>query len=46
MTPEGVKTDQSDASVTEKFAALHLKIGVGSLRELKNSGESVRYLVF
>jgi AMP nucleosidase len=46
MTPEGVKTDQSDIAVTEEYAALHLKIGVESLRELKNSGESVRYLVF
>ena len=46
MTPEGVKTDQLDTTVTEQYAALHLKIGVESLRELKNSGESVRYLVF
>jgi AMP nucleosidase len=46
MTPEGVKTDQSDVTVTEKFAGLHLKVGVESLRELKNSGESVRNLVF
>jgi AMP nucleosidase len=46
MTPEGVKTDRSDVTVTEKYAALHLKIGVESLRELKNSGESVRNLVF
>lgn len=46
MTPEGVKTDRSDTTVTETYAALHLKIGIESLRELKNSGESVRYLVF
>jgi AMP nucleosidase len=46
MTPEGVKTDQSDDAVTEDFTKLHLKIGVESLRELKDSGESVRYLLF
>lgn len=46
MTPEGVKTDRSDSDVTEHFVSLHLKIGVESLRELKNSGESVRNLVF
>ncbi len=46
MTPEGIKTDRSDTNVTEQFAALHLKIGVESLRELMDSGESVRYLVF
>jgi hypothetical protein len=32
--------------VTETYAKLHLKIGVESLRELKNSGESVKHLVF
>lgn len=46
MTPEGVKTDASDTNVTQQYAALHLKIGIESLRELENSGESVRYLVF
>ena len=46
MTPEGIKTDRSDSSVTEQFADLHLKIGIESLRELMDSGESVRYLVF
>jgi AMP nucleosidase len=46
MTPEGVKTDRSDDTVTARYAELHLKIGIESLRELKSSGESVRYLVF
>ena len=46
MTPEGVKTDGSDDAVTDEFAPLHLKVGVESLRELKDTGESVRYLVF
>ncbi|MBM4094145.1 MAG: AMP nucleosidase [Planctomycetes bacterium] len=46
MTPEGVKTDRSDSTVTEQFAALHLKMGTESLRELRSTGESVRYLVF
>jgi len=46
MTPEGVKTDRSDVTVNKQFTRLHLKIGVESLRELKDSGESVRYLVF
>ena len=46
MTPEGVKTDASDTVVAEKYAKLHLRIGVESLRELENSGESVKHLVF
>lgn len=46
MTPEGVKTDESDGVVTERYAKLHLKIGVESLRELRISGESVKHLIF
>lgn len=46
MTEEGIKTDISDLAVTERYAKLHLKIGVESLRELKSSGISVKHLVF
>jgi AMP nucleosidase len=46
MTPEGVKTDVGDVAVTQEYAKLHLKIGMESLRELKNSGESVKHLIF
>ncbi len=46
MTEEGIKTDISDTMVTERYAKLHLKIGVESLRELKSSGISVKHLVF
>ncbi len=44
MTPEGVKTSRSDASVTARFARAHLDIGVASLIELRDSGESVMHL--
>ena len=46
LTEEGIKTDISDTAVTERYSGLHLKIGVESLRELKNSGMSVKHLVF
>ena len=46
MTPDGVKTDVGDLAVTEKYARLHLKVGVESLRELRGSGESVKHLIF
>lgn len=44
MTPEGVKTEQSDKSVTAYFANKHLAIGIDALLELINSGESVKHL--
>ncbi|HWA97731.1 MAG TPA: AMP nucleosidase [Pirellulales bacterium] len=46
MTPEGVKTSRSDRTVTEKYVTAHLDIGVASLVELRDSGESVKHLRF
>jgi AMP nucleosidase len=46
MVPEGVKTSRSDASVTESFVNIHLEIGIDSLIELRDSGESVKHLRF
>ncbi|MDB5337580.1 MAG: nucleosidase [Planctomycetaceae bacterium] len=46
MAPDGVKTSRSDKSVTEKYAKLHLEIGINSLTELRDSGESVMHLRF
>ena len=44
MVPEGVKTSSSDKKVTDKFVKIHLHIGIDSLIELRDSGESVKHL--
>ncbi len=46
MVPEGVKTEESDKSVTEQFVETHLKIGIDSLKQLMNDGMTVRHLKF
>ena len=46
MTPDGVKTSKSDVTVTEKYVKRHLEIGIDSLKELANSGDSVKHLIF
>jgi AMP nucleosidase len=46
MTPDGVKTSKSDVSVTANFVAKHLEIGIDSLKEIANAGESVKHLRF
>lgn len=46
MEPEGVKTSKSDKKVTDEFVKNHLEIGIDSLIELSNSGESVKHLRF
>jgi AMP nucleosidase len=46
MIPEGVKTAESDVSVTAQFVERHLKIGIDSLKQLINNGLTVRHLKF
>ena len=46
MTPEGVKTEESDSKVTKQFVSRHLAVGIESLLEIINSGESVKHLRF
>jgi AMP nucleosidase len=46
MTPEGVKSAESDRTVTERFVTQHLAIGIDALRELRDRGESVKHLRF
>jgi AMP nucleosidase len=46
MVPEGVKTSKSDMSVTQNYVLKHLEIGIDSLIELRDSGESVKHLKF
>ncbi|MEY5046877.1 MAG: hypothetical protein RLZZ175_236 [Bacteroidota bacterium] len=46
MTPEGVKTSISDSHVTKEYVKNHIDIGIDALRELRDSGESVKHLIF
>ena len=46
MVPEGVKTEASDKSVTANFVERHLRIGIDSLKQLINEGQTVRHLKF
>ncbi len=46
MISEGVKTRKSDKMVTEKFAQMHLEVGIESLQEIIHFRESVKHLKF
>jgi len=46
MVPEGVKTEESDQKVTQRFVDLHLRIGIDSLNELIHNGLTVKHLRF
>ncbi len=46
MTPEGVKTADSDRVVNDKYVQDHLRIGIDSLKQLINKGLTVKHLHF
>lgn len=46
MTPSGIKTSVSDKKVTQKYLDIHLRIGIDSLKQLINKGETVKHLRF
>ena len=46
MTPEGVKTAESDRRIDAKFVDDHIRIGIASLKQLINRGVTVKHLQF
>ena len=46
MTPEGVKTIESDKKIDEQHVASHIRIGIDSLKQLINKGLTVKHLKF
>jgi len=46
MISTGIKTVESDIEVTQKYVKDHLKIGIDSLHEIINNGQSVKHLRF
>ena len=43
MTPEGIKTEASDAQVTHEWGDLHLQLGIDSLSEIGDKGETIKH---
>ena len=46
MIPEGVKTSESDIMVSANFVKNHLAVGIRSLEQLINNGQTVKHLQF
>ena len=46
MTPEGVKTIESDRKIDEQHVGTHLRVGIDSLKQLINKGLTVKHLKF
>lgn len=46
MTPEGVKTEQSDNLVTQQFVKKHVEIGIEAMRTIIEKKRTVKHLKF
>ncbi len=46
MTPEGVKTEQSDRAVTDRYVDLHLDIGIEAMTEIGVMGEQIKHFTY
>ena len=46
MVPDGVKTEESDRSITNKFVDLHLEIGIDAMTDLGTKGEKIKHFTF
>jgi AMP nucleosidase len=43
VTPDGIKTEESDRLVTGKWLETHLTIGINAMTEIGKSGEKIRH---
>jgi AMP nucleosidase len=46
VTPDGVKTEESDKVVTANYADLHLQIGIEAMTEIGQSGEKIKHFSY
>ncbi|HPF38844.1 MAG TPA: AMP nucleosidase [Phycisphaerae bacterium] len=46
ITPEGVKTEESDAQVTKQWSNLHLQIGIEAMTHIGSHGEAIRHFQY
>jgi AMP nucleosidase len=46
MTPEGIKTQESDSRVTAEWADVHLEIGIDAMSQIGREGETIKHFTF
>lgn len=46
ITPDGVKTEESDAMVTKQWSELHLEIGIEAMTQIDRQGEPIRHFKY
>ena len=46
ITPDGVKTEESDEVVTQSWSELHLNIGIEAMTEIGKAGEKIKHFKY
>jgi AMP nucleosidase len=46
ITPDGIKTEESDARVTKMWSDMHLQIGIESMTHLGHQGEAIKHFKY
>jgi AMP nucleosidase len=46
LIPEGIKTEESDRMVTQKYLDLHLQIGIEAMMEIEEKGEQIKHFSY
>jgi AMP nucleosidase len=46
ITPEGVKTEGSDAIVTEQWADTHLRLGIEAMTQIGEQGDTIKHFTY
>ncbi len=46
VTPDGVKTEESDVRVTRQWSDIHLRIGIAAMTEIGEQGERIKHFTY
>ena len=46
LTPDGIKTEESDHDVTSKWSDIHLELGIEAMSELDSKGEKIKHFTY
>jgi AMP nucleosidase len=46
ITPDGVKTEESDRRVTQEWSKIHLQLGIDAMTEIDEMGEKVKHFTY
>jgi len=46
MTPEGIKTEEKDKDVTQKYVDLHIDMGIEAMAKIGDEGEKIKHFKY